>query len=35
MPFEVRILDNYQRGGVLDPQAKDFLNLLTQMGVPP
>ena len=35
MPFEVRMLDNYRRGGVLDAQVKEFLNLLIQMDVPP
>jgi hypothetical protein len=29
------MLGNYQRGDVLDAQVKDFLNLLTQMDVPP
>lgn len=35
MPFEVKMLDNYRRGDVLDRQVKDFLNLLAEMGVPP
>jgi acetyl esterase len=35
MPFEVKKLDKYEQGGVLDPQVEDFLNLIIQMNVPP
>ncbi|MGB7293681.1 MAG: hypothetical protein WBD99_16045 [Thermodesulfobacteriota bacterium] len=35
MPFEVKKLDKYEQGGVLDAQVRDFLNLLAQMNVPP
>jgi acetyl esterase len=35
MPFDVKKFNRYEQEGVLDAQVKDFLNLLTQMNVPP